>query len=227
MKTILVFCMVIFTLLNSCVKNCPDEVSHSFTQTDLEFFSFEPNDTIHYKDKNSGELYYLTCVYKKITSRDSSFVSDDYCEHGGYWNIHDRMNFTLLSNLPHFNNKNAQINIDISAFENFESWVLFEFITRNLQDDDSGANVYRYYFSFDNKEVRIIKHPFWSINSEIWHYDSLVINGIVYSNVFSMNYDSINSGDSYKAVFDTIYYNENGFLKFISSQYGYKLERIN
>jgi hypothetical protein len=213
MKKIYIFCIAFLLLFNCCRDECPDYIAHSFTETDKAWFSFEPNDTVHYRDVKTDEFYYLTCVSKEV-NRDSIFTEDPYCKNNGSHHIKDVMNIVFTSDIPHFDNEYLKVKINLETAWKYESIVIIEL---------DGAKGYPYYFVFDNNEERLIDYGGPSTTSGVSYKDTILINGKTYTNVYPISFRK--DEERIKNVFyDSIYYSKKGFLKFISSQFGYNME---
>ena len=205
-------------LLVSCLDDCPNIVSRDLTQTDLDWFAREPNDTTFFKDAESGEIYYLACESCE-TGEMRHFVDENHCKNEGYYRIRKYIYSEYNSNLPHYLNDMAKININFETAGISNSGVEFLFT-------GSRASTYTYFLNFYFKqETETIEETDFYDTPDIIHKDSVLINGKMYDNVFILVFYPGLSAYT-EAFFDTLYYNPDGFLKFISSQYGYRLERM-
>jgi hypothetical protein len=204
-------------LVSACIYDeCPDDVAHDFTQTELDWFSFESGDTVFYKDAQSGEIHYLTATSQEFTT-ESTFNEDHNCLNGGYYDISDVMNNEITSDFPHYTNDFTKIDMHVVTLGLTTSVLNIRFNGYTLNPDS-----YNYDLLFDNNLKVIRATSGGTIISEIEQIDSIRINGNNYLNAFIICFskdDELNF-----ACYDTIYYNQDGFLKFISSQYGHRLE---
>jgi hypothetical protein len=198
-------------LLNSCWEECPDTTAHMFTQTDLDWFDFEVGDTILYKDSMTNQTFFLVCN-SKVIRIDSSYQASDYCSNEGYYDIRHMMNLVFDSDFPFFENDHLKLYMELGTKEDYETNAWLDF--RNYEN-------YLYYglaFEFDNQTATIE-----TLENPVQFNGLITINGKDYPDVYTLNHseDGIIRTNVY---YDTLYYNKQGFLKFISSQYGHRLE---
>jgi hypothetical protein len=211
-KLLSIICSV--SLLSCCQKDCEDEILHDFTETELEWFSYSLFDTMHFQNEITGDIYYLTCI-SEATRIVTDIVTEESCPDGG-WNLtYPEMQSEFSSDLPHFDKDT--LNISLLIYPGGDSYLSSDitFIT------PTGG--YTYYSGFDNKdEILKNKRPGWS---EVVSKGTLFINGESYENVYAIRWIE-DPERIHLAYYDSIYYNKDGFLKFISSQHGYVLERL-
>ena len=131
--------------------------------------------------------------------------------------IKDYLYIDYNTNIDHENQTNLFLWFYIRSYFNQCSLVSLEF------RDETFYLYYSHRFLFNNSsETLEMFEPGHSIPN---YLGSLEINGKMYENVYSMRYNE--NGDLNKiAFYDSIYYNHDGILKLISSEHGYRLERM-
>jgi hypothetical protein len=213
----LTFSFSLILILSACIYDeCPDEVAHDFTQTELDWFSFEPGDTVFYKDAENGEIHYMTGTSQEFTT-ERTFNGEHNCINEGYYDISYVMNNKLTTDFPHYTNDFTKIDMHVVTLGLNTSMID---ISLNSIRDIPNSYTYHLFMENNTELVRASSDP--NIASEIEFYSSLSINGKSYSNVFVIGFradDELNF-----AFYDTLYFSKDGFLKFISSQYGNRLE---
>ena len=198
-------------LYASYAKECPDEIS-SLSEIHKNYLALEKNDTVFFKDRLRHKIYYLTCKNKNIDWK--GIYHDDYhCENGGYNERWETIKIDLFSNIPFFDNTFTKIAIQLDTWDSFE--IVFESLDE-MTLKETGENIYPYHLKFNDTENKLYISGN-SSHSSIHYIDSLIINEIIYSNIAIITNDLGN-------FYDTIYYNDNGFLKFVSSDHKYNLE---
>jgi hypothetical protein len=210
---LLLFLLSFTLLLNSCWEECPDTTAHMFTQTDLDWFDFEVGDTVLYKDSMTNQTFFMVCN-SKVIRIDSSYHADEHCSNEGSYHVRQLMNLVFNSDFPFFENDHLKLYMGVGTKEEHKTVVFLDF--RNYE-------TYLYYelpFEFDNQSVSIST---LENTSPVFYEGTLQINDIEYSDVYSLCY-SMDGTIHTNAYYDTLYYNKQGFLKFISSQYGHRLE---
>jgi hypothetical protein len=197
-------------------ENC-HTISHELTNAEIEWFSIDTGDTLWFQDKNSGESYYLICASNE-TGKDEHKSLTDRCPSGVRVNEYYYLKNVLNSNLPFFNNNPMNLLLYLESVDENLSIVTFDFI-------HVGENSSKYFYItfFDTEEESLKTHH--SYQAFPWHIDSMSINNRTYSDVFRIEYVE-RTPSSPISFYDTLYYNRDGFLKFISSRYGYRLERV-
>ena len=217
MKYLLVF-FTASVLITSCLEECPNEVSRDLTQTDLDWFACEPHDTTFYKDAESGEIYYLVCESCE-TGEVRHFVDDHYCENEGYYRIRKYIDSEYNTNLPHYLNDLTKINMHFETLG--QDYSVVDIWFEGLRES-TFSYILGFLFKPGGESLEEVGDR---RISEIIHKERIVIDGKDYFNVYILVAFTWNDEHS-NAYYDTLYYNRVGFLKFISSQYGYRLERM-
>ncbi|MFC2138860.1 hypothetical protein ACFLTE_11850, partial [Bacteroidota bacterium] len=115
---------ILMQFLCSCVEICSDYIHHEITDAEKEYFPYEYDDTMYYKDKNTDSLYYLTCTSFK-QNWDTSYSEDERC--GPYHYIFEEMDIKLISDFPHFQQNYALINIHLQTAGRLTSRIEIEF----------------------------------------------------------------------------------------------------
>ena len=67
----LIFLLSVISLTYSCREVCDDFIAHDFTETELEWFSYTPFDTLYFQNTTTGKSHYLTCI-----SEQSRIITD-------------------------------------------------------------------------------------------------------------------------------------------------------
>jgi hypothetical protein len=200
-------------LLNSCLEDCNDHSAHLFTQTDLDWFAFETGDTVNYRDDITGENFYMICTSSE-TRIDSLFHIDEHCKGGGHYEIRHMMNHVFDSDFPFFENDHLKLYMELGTKEEHKTVAYIDL------KDYNNYLFYSLYFEFDNETETIET----ALSTQPVFYKGLItINGKEYPDVYTLN-NSMHGEIQTNAYYDTLYYNKQGFLKFISSQYGHRLE---
>ncbi|MBN1950377.1 MAG: hypothetical protein JW801_04185 [Bacteroidales bacterium] len=212
MKKILLY--LLLPLLASCYqeKECPDISDPEFPANTLEWFSFQVGDTLHFEDRG-GKTYELICS-SRTEDWDSSFYDNYKCVNGGSFIIHPSISFSFISDFPHFSNKNLNLILKITGSPNSNARIKF-----NTNDQLN----YEYYFVYKPENNEIISYDDYV--TDIAYINKTTINETSYAGVYKLNKGDLPEGSA-EFYYDTIYYNKDGFLKFISSKYGYRLERL-
>ena len=206
--------------MNGCTRKCPDSIGRDITDVEIAWFAHEPGDTMYYKDILSNEIFYLVCTSNVVGSQ-SAFIDVGDCSGGGYTIEEKTIDVDFESNIPHYQNDYTNINILLRTLSNSPT-SLFRFF---FQGTISSSDLYIYSLRFDTSLELISSRPDSLFESVVMYKDSIAINDKNYSDVFIIAY-SKDEEENKRAFFDTLYYNKDGFLKFISSQYGYRLERM-
>jgi hypothetical protein len=211
-KVILLIVVNLF-VLSGCQEHCLDTSAHFFTEIDYAYFSFKQGDTSFFKDIDHDEIFYLACM-KKLIKIDSTYYPDENCIEGGSYHIAHLLYLEFVSNLPHFNTNTLELIVGIKSKGEYNS-----FAEINFTDVDH-YSPYTYNFEFSN-ETEIL-FSFTNLQPVI-DRGLMTINGKEFNNVYSISF-SDDGGLRNFVYYDTLYYNKQGFLKFISSQYGHRLE---
>jgi hypothetical protein len=212
MKLLLLFAL----LLSNCHDECADSTGPEFNENDLEWFPYEPGDSINYKDASSGEIYYLTCETREmgIDSSYESFISSERCSEGGYYYYEHYLNLEFYSNLPNTNAPLYLVQYMAKQVNRVDINILF-------YDTSPYPDRYNFFLNEQTWALESVDRT----SSGIYFKGSLTINGQVYHDVYLI---SINEDDYFSETlfYDSIYYNKDGFLKFISTNFNYRLEII-
>jgi hypothetical protein len=171
-----------------------------------------------YIDKKSHILYYLNCVYKVISLRDTTIKdSSEECDNGHSIDVSDYTTAIFTANIPFYTSFKNKIEISLrtSGADNsiFKIYVYADF-PDDLSDYTPHSDTYKFYYN--PKTDRFLSY----IQSGSPNYlDSVVINKKVYREVFVIS-------DS-QWFYDTIYYNPDGILRLIASGNNIDLELAN
>ncbi len=220
MKTNLIIYITILLLCNSCFffdaitpDECPDIEYGQLSETAKEYVPYQVGDSVFFKDKSTNEIHYLTCTVRELR-KDSFFYPDEHCENEGYYDKWEELNVELLSDIPFYENTYAKINIRIDSKNNFV--IDIESIDRiTFKETENHFIGFSLFFDINEEKLYIPSDMFsyYKIN----YKDTLNINYKIYQNIAVINTEI-------KYYYDTIYYNKNGILKLISSEYNYNLE---
>ena len=205
--------------MNGCTRKCPDSIGRDITDVEIAWFAHESGDTIYFKDILSNEVFYLVCT-SNVLGSVGTFVDVGDCENGGYYIEEKIIDVDFVSNIPHPQNESTKINILLRALNSSNSRLSFYFEGNNSSSD---SYIYSLRFDTDSELISSTTDPV--LESVVTYKESLAINDKSYTNVFIIAYRK-DEEENKRAFFDTLYYNPDGFLKFISSQYGYRLERM-
>jgi hypothetical protein len=213
---LLLFLLLFALLLNSCHDECADSLGSELSETDLEWFSTEQGDTSWYKDVSDEQLYFFTCTKRKMgidSSVEGSFVANSRCPGEGFWSYRHYQYLEFNSNIPHYDSL-LFLKLFFRKGE-AKSHIMAEFYRDEIYD-----YTYHFWFNDDDKKIEAYPGYAFSIPTGIGYQS---INGSIYDNVFSIAYTEDTTINKY-IYYDSIYINKDGFLKFISSQYGHRLE---
>src|SRR3989304_10443253 len=89
-------------------KERPDIISHELTGTEKAMLYYGQGDSVFFKDKNSGNTYYLYCSSKE-TGKDGVTHEDYHCENDGYKEVWDIITINFESNFPFSHNTEAKL----------------------------------------------------------------------------------------------------------------------
>ena len=196
-------------------EECPDVEYGPVSDTAKEFIPYQPGDSVFFKDKNTGELHYLTCKIREL-KRDSFFFPDNYCDNKGFYDKWEELGTELLSNFPFYENTYAKINVRTDSRNNF--YIDFESIDR-ITFKKTDDHFYYFHVFFNNNEEKLYIPTNMFSNYNIIYKDKLNINNKIYQNIAIVYKNN-------SIFYDTIYYNKKGILKLISSEYHHYLEII-
>ncbi|MBN1950815.1 MAG: hypothetical protein JW801_06400 [Bacteroidales bacterium] len=208
----------LISVLSACYQNqdkeCPDVMDPEFPQSNLDWFSHEIGDTLYFKDPTRGNLYYLICSSRN-EDWDPEFTTDYNCVNDGWYDVSRVLTQVFTSNMPHVENQILKLKLVMRGSPSSILTLLF----RNNSNLSSYYYEFRYRYEYDD----IVRRTDYS--SEVSFVNSLSINEVNYQDVYIISH-YFPSGVNENLFFDTLYYNKDGFLKFISSKYGYRLERL-
>jgi hypothetical protein len=192
--------------------DCPIKEWSAFTEEDLEWFELTPGDTIYFNDNLGNDSVFLTCVSRKQWV-DTTCVEEIQCTDEIQCTSYHFINFGFTSSIPHGNDWYLHLDIELKKLSSSFN------IEMTFQDESN--DYYSFWFMYRSDE-----HKFYNkVSGAIENVGSININGEDYSDVLAISYSD--DGGSYPFVYyDTLYFNKDGFLKFISSQHGYVLERL-
>ena len=208
----------VFMLFFACTpeeENCDNRFIAPLNETDLEWFAFETGDTLIFYDAGSESQYHLACR-SSIQFIDTVYTANRRCDDGGYAEFTPTLKSEFSSNIPHFEDRNLYAILTIRKPNDFIP--IFDLKLYY------GVNLYGYYLGFDSGTEAF--KQLTPINSVPTNKGTVTINNIEYDDVYAICFSADPERSMQYAFYDTIYYNRDGFLKFISSQYGYVLERM-
>jgi hypothetical protein len=203
---------IALTLLAGCQEYCENSVRPPFTESDRAYFFFEPGDTFYFRDTQQNDTFILACTGKDERI-DSAFYEDENCIGGGSYTLRTMINFKFNSDIPHFNA--SSLVIDFEIFKTDSSRTTASIL---LKVNDLSSYPFSFRFNSETQSLYSIDN-----SQPVFDYNALVINGLLFDDVYSISFSN-DGGDHSNIYYDTIYYNKDGFLKFISSQYGHRLE---
>ena len=211
MKKNYLFIFPVFLLLTGCLEKCPDTFSHEFNDTELAYISYQTGDTLYFLDANSELIYYMTCISRTF-SYDSTFFPDHHCKNEGSMHVAPAIRFEFETDFPNHDDDSPNIALEVYTKGEVES---------NWQISFNSNDIYRYLLEFDseNESFEALSKGYLNVIKKEFN----LIQDISYTNVYEISPDQDHYSNQ-NVVYDTIYYNRDGFLKFISSQYGYVLE---
>ncbi|MBN1950794.1 MAG: hypothetical protein JW801_06295 [Bacteroidales bacterium] len=214
MKTRILYILSLMGFLSSCYDyNCPDEIQTPYTEENLKYFPFKTGDTTWYYDESRGKEYYLTCIKETLNTDSIVMPAAEYCSNETYLEVNQGKEYLFSSNIPHPTDDLA-IKMWLSkAGEN--NWI-------DIFLGYANGSSYLYNFLYTSNDSLSNREADFSL---VRYRDSVWINDEIYDNVYSICF-STRDDIRLHAYYDTIYYNHDGFLKFISSKYGYRLERL-
>jgi len=195
-------------------KECPDIISHELTDTEKAMLYYQQGDSVFFKDKTGGEIYYLYCTSKE-TGKDGIYHEDYHCENDGYKEEWDIIKVQFESNFPYSHNTKAELYILLETVGQESSRLRIRF--HNQSAPIESYNYYIYDLGFYNNEFHYIRKVYFI------QYDSLLINNEIFKDVSKIYYEN-EFGTDQEIYYDTLYINIRGLLRFVSSKYDHDLE---
>ena len=204
----------LFIILTSCYEECSDNIFRQHSDAELEYFYYQPDDTLFFVDTTRSTEHYLTCTYRNIYT-DSTWWDSERCLEGGYFSIKPFLTFRFKSNFPFYDQNQVHLTMEVVPINDSLSWIQIDF------KDSLGEIYWNYYFEFNNQNQLLTHHY---THKPVDFMGNELIQGKEYQNIYRLVYLANPNGVEF--FYDTLYYNQDGFLKFISTDYGYVLERL-